>query len=340
MSLCVYVQNSKSDQMMEAPDQDMFTSDTSAHSSSDIRSQSSPVDYKGLQNRLYNLCLEGSITDCDSNGVMRFRSESQFRAAFMEMKSLMDTKTLCDVVLEVEGEKIHCHRVVLASLSSYFRAMFTGDMAESKQRVITINGVDAQSLRCLVDYAYTATIEISEKNVQAILPAASVLQFEEVKRACSRFLRRNLDTDNCLGIKMFAEVHGCEELQSAATVFSSCYFTQVQNVEEYLKLPFEEVKTFLSRDQLNVNSEFDVFRAAMAWLLQKDERRKHVHEILDLVRLPLLDTKELLTSVGRNPLVVHDPRCVKMLIDAMQCHILADSKAEVSFHIVWLPHDT
>lgn len=325
---------------MEASDHDIFLSGRSAHSSSDMRSQSSPVDYKGLQNRLYNLCLEESLTDCDSEGVMRFRSESQFRGAFMEMKSLREAKMLCDVVLEVEGERVHCHRVVLASLSAYFRAMFTGDMAESKQRVITINGVDAASLRCLVDYAYTATIEISERNVQTILPAASVLQFEEVKRACSRFLRRNLDIDNCLGIKMFAEVHGCEELQSAATVFSSHYFTQVQKKEEYLKLPYEEVKTLLSRDQLNVSSEFDVFRAAMSWLLQKDERRRYVHEILDLVRLPLLDTKELLTSVGRNPLVVQDPRCVKLLIDAMQCHILADSTSEVSFHMIVLPHGT
>lgn len=271
---------------------------------------------------------------------MRFRSESQFSGAFMEMKTLREAEKLCDVVLEVEGEKVHCHRVVLASLSAYFRAMFTGDMAESKKRVITINGVDAASLRTLVDYAYTATIEISERNVQAILPAASVLQFEEVKRACSQFLRRNLDTDNCLGIKIFAEVHGCEELQSAATVFSSHYFTQVQKKEEYLRLPYDEVKTFLSRDQLNVSSESDVFRAAMAWLLHKDERRKHVHELLDLVRLPLLDTKELLTSVGRNPLIVQDPRCVKMLIDAMQCHILADSKTEVSFRCIDLPHDT
>ena len=208
------------------------TAPSSASSTSagpaDFRAQSSPVDYKGLQNRLYHLCLEESLTEVDSEGVMRFHSESQFGGAFLEMNALRESEQLCDVVLEVDGERIAAHRVVLASLSSYFRAMFTGEMAESKQKVITINGVDAKSLRTLVEYAYTATIRISEENVQAILPAASVLQFEEVKRACSEFLRRQLDTDNCLGIKVFAEVHGCTELQSAATVYSSHYFTQVQ----------------------------------------------------------------------------------------------------------------
>lgn len=305
-------------------------SNSSAGVAADFRSQSSPVDYKGLQDRLYDLCMEESITDMDSEGIMRYHSESQFKGAFLEMNALRESEQLCDVVLDVEGENIPAHRVVLASLSAYFRAMFTGEMAESKKKVITINGVDAKSLKTLVDYAYTATINISEENVQAILPAASVLQFEEVKRACSEFLRRQLDTDNCLGIKVFAEVHGCQELQSAATTYSSHYFPQVYRKDEYLKLSFEDIKAYLGNDQLNVNSEYEVYEGATMWLLHAEERRKYAYDILNLVRLPLLNTEQLLTNVGQNSLVVEDPRCVKMLVDAMQCSVLPDFKSNVS----------
>lgn len=296
----------------------------------DFRSQSSPVDYKGLQNRLYDLCLEESITDVDSEGVMRFHSDSQFKGAFVEMNALREAELLCDVVLKVEGESIPAHRVVLASLSAYFRAMFTAEMAESRKRVITINGVDAKSLRTLIEYAYTATIRISEDNVQAILPAASVLQFEEVKRACSQFLRLQLDTDNCLGIKGFAEVHGCQDLLSAASIYSSHYFSQVRERDEFLKLSFDEIKSFLSNDQLNVRYEFEVYEAAIYWLLYKEERKKYVYDILDLVRLPLLDAEQLLTNVGQNSLILEDPRCVKMLVDAVQCHVIPEYKSDVS----------
>jgi hypothetical protein len=300
----------------------------------DFRSQSSPVDYRGLQNRLYDLCLEESLTDVDSEGIMRFHSDSQFRGAFLEMNALREAEHLCDVVLEVEGDRIPAHRVVLASLSAYFRAMFTGEMAESKKRVITINGVDAGSLRTLVEYAYTATIKISEENVQAILPAASVLQFEEVKRACSEFLRRQLDTGNCLGIKVFAEVHGCQDLLSAATIYSSHYFTQVRGRDEYLKLSYDDIKCFLSNDQLNINYEFEVYEAAVLWLMYKEERRKYVYDILNLVRLPLLNTEQLLTEVGQNSLVLGDPRCVKMLMDAVQCHVIPTFKSNVSIGVL------
>lgn len=33
---------------------------------------------------------------------------------------------LCDVVLEVGSETIHAHKVILASVSPYFYAMFNG----------------------------------------------------------------------------------------------------------------------------------------------------------------------------------------------------------------------
>ena len=40
---------------------------------------------------------------------------------------------LCDVVLMVGTHQVPAHRVVLAGCSSYFCAMFTGPMSESKQ---------------------------------------------------------------------------------------------------------------------------------------------------------------------------------------------------------------
>ncbi len=67
----------------------------------------------------------------DSEGTTR---TANFRGAFLEMNALREAEQLCDVILEVEGETIPAHRVVLASLSAYFRAMFTGEMAESRKQ--------------------------------------------------------------------------------------------------------------------------------------------------------------------------------------------------------------
>ena len=109
--------------------------------------------------------------------------------------------------------------------------MFTGEMAESKLKEITIKEVDVTTLRSLIDYVYTATIDITEDNVQSLLPAASVLQLNDVRQACSNYLQQQLDVDNCLGIKVFAEMHSCNKLESAASVYSSHHFSEVSKRE-------------------------------------------------------------------------------------------------------------
>lgn len=44
--------------------------------------------------------------------------------------------------------------------------LYEGDMSESKAHHIEIRDVDGQTLLKLVDYIYTAEIEVSEDNVQ------------------------------------------------------------------------------------------------------------------------------------------------------------------------------
>ena len=54
--------------------------------------------------------------------------------------------------------------------------MFNGDMAESKQDVVRLNGIDGSSLSLLLQFAYTSEIMITLTNVQSLLTASNLLQ--------------------------------------------------------------------------------------------------------------------------------------------------------------------
>ncbi len=73
---------------------------------------------------------------------------------------------LCDVQLEAEGVEIPAHRVVLAACSSYFNAMFTGELSESRAHKILLQEVDGKALGLLIDFVYTSEIQVTEENVQ------------------------------------------------------------------------------------------------------------------------------------------------------------------------------
>uniref|UniRef100_A0A1B0BPR3 BTB domain-containing protein n=1 Tax=Glossina palpalis gambiensis TaxID=67801 RepID=A0A1B0BPR3_9MUSC len=47
-------------------------------------------------------------------------------ASFAAINQMRSNVQLCDVTLEVGGETIHAHKVILASVSPYFYAMFNG----------------------------------------------------------------------------------------------------------------------------------------------------------------------------------------------------------------------
>lgn len=264
------------------------------------------------------------------DGRVTYRSEHQFSRSFAELNSLRGCEKLCDVVLAAGDERLPAHRVILASISAYFCAMFTGEMAESRKKEIVINGVEPGVLKSLVDYAYTACVELSEGNIQSLLAAASALQFDEVREAASQFLLRQLDADNCLGIKRFAELHGCELLHSAADVYSTHWFADVHKREEFLGLSLQEVCNYLSSDRLNVGTEYEVFEAALMWLNHdEDERKCHAYDVMSHVRFPLLTKEQLLNDVGHSSAITGSDKCVELMVQALQCHLFPETKQQV-----------
>merc|ERR1712226_1483399 len=118
--------------------------------------------------------------------------------------------------------------------------MFTQEMAESRQNEVTIQDVDEHAMELLIDFAYTAVIKIDESNVQTILPAACILQLQEIQDACCEFLKKQLDPTNCLGIKFFADTHACHDLLHVSELYTLHNFQDVIESEEFLLLSTEE----------------------------------------------------------------------------------------------------
>lgn len=105
--------------------------------------------------------------------------------------------------------------------------MFSTDLMESRQERVAINGVEPQMIGQLVSYAYTAEVVISKANVQALLAAANLLDVMAVREACCRFMERQMDEINCVGIHCFAEAHSCKELERCSMEYIQQHFSTV-----------------------------------------------------------------------------------------------------------------
>ncbi|XP_043924914.1 kelch-like protein 3 isoform X2 [Protopterus annectens] len=201
--------------------------------------------------------------------------------------------------------------------------MFTGEMAESKAKKVEIKDVDRHTLGKLIDYIYNAEIEITEENVQVLLPAASLLQLMDVRQACCNFLQCQLDPTNCLGIRAFADVHTCTELLDQANAYAEQHFPDVMLSEEFLGLNLDQVCSLISSDKLTVSSEEKVFEAVISWInYDKEARLDHMAKLMEHVRLPLLPRDYLVQRVEEEALIKNNNICKDFLIEAMKYHLL------------------
>ncbi|XP_010119911.1 PREDICTED: kelch-like protein 18, partial [Chlamydotis macqueenii] len=227
----------------------------------------------------------------------------------------------------VGDHKFSAHRIVLAASIPYFHAMFTNDMMECKQDEIVMQGMDPSALEALINFAYNGHLAIDQQNVQSLLMGASFLQLQNIKDACCTFLRERLHPKNCLGVRQFAETMMCAVLYDAANSFIHQHFVEVSMSEEFLALPFEDVLELVSRDELNVKSEEEVFEAALAWIrYDREQRESFLPELLSKIRLPLCRPQFLTDRVQQDDLVRCCHKCRDLVDEAKDYHLMPERR--------------
>ncbi|XP_070565832.1 kelch-like protein diablo [Ptychodera flava] len=288
-----------------------------------------PVEGGGIMDDLLGnggtskrLNVQDECVSSSDTGLERLAHLQQHAVSMLSiMHNLRENGSLCDVTLSVQGKLIAAHRLVLAACSPYFNAMFTSEVRERTEDVITLQDLEPHAVDAIVNFAYTANVAVTEANVQALLKAASLLQLQTVQDACCEFLKSQLDPTNCLGIRQFAEHHSCFDLHSTADVYTQQNFSKVSQNEEFLHLGLEDLIDLIARDTLNVKSEEVVYRAVVTWIKHDlDNRLQNLPSILEHVRLPLTSWEFLTTEVVNDNLLTSNKDCLKFYNEAKRYH--------------------
>lgn len=79
-----------------------------------------------------------------------------FIEAFKRIVEIFQDNKLCDVTLICKDDvKINAHRIILSSVSDYFKAMFTNNLSEAFKNDIEMTNMDGNALKALVDFIYS-----------------------------------------------------------------------------------------------------------------------------------------------------------------------------------------
>nr|XP_019956159.1 PREDICTED: kelch-like protein 9 [Paralichthys olivaceus] len=233
-------------------------------------------------------------------------------------------KTLCDVVL-VPGdsnETFPVHRVIMASSSDYFKAMFTGGMREQDMKEIKLHGVTQLGLKNIIDFIYTSKVSLDMGNLQDTLEAANFLQVMPVLRFSNQLLSSEITIDNCVEIERIATDLLLEEVQFNIGEFVSQNLLALVQCGRYLQLSESSMAMALSSNSLEGFSELELYHIARGWLdHEPPKRRLSVFALMRHIRFPLMSPSELIQisqddEEGGDSMMRSDTACVNLLLEA------------------------
>ncbi|XP_078597326.1 kelch repeat and BTB domain-containing protein 2-like isoform X2 [Branchiostoma floridae x Branchiostoma japonicum] len=247
-----------------------------------------------------------------------YQDESYLHGFLGTVDDLQKAGVLQDVVLEVEGRRFPCHRLVLSAASPYFRAMFTSDMAESRQKTVVLQGVDAGMLGEILSYIYSGTLCVSMDKVQPLYQAADLLQLDYVRDTCSNYMAMNVERSTCVDLYKFADVFSVNHIMTLCLQLIHRSFVEVAASEEFCSLSVNQLTDIISHDELDVKEETTVWEAVVRWVQHsREDRLHHLPSILPHIRFNLL-TSDDTTAIFEHPLVKENPGSYEVIQNVVQ----------------------
>jgi len=130
-----------------------------------------------------------------------------------------DRRLYSDVTIICQDQEIPANRVLLATRSEVFRAMFSHPTKESTSGRIEITDVDPAVFEQMLAYIYTGFSPHVDSIAEELLIAANKYALEELKTDCVRVLESNLSVDNVLEMLVIGDHHEAAKLKEAAFAF-------------------------------------------------------------------------------------------------------------------------
>ena len=150
------------------------------------------------------------------------------------MSQLLDDPTNSDFEIVCQGEtKFKVHKLILATRSSVFKAMFNSvaDNKESQNGQVNVPDIDPLTMKTLLKFIYTDFVSKNDITM-ALFYASDKYDLKRLTTFCENVLMNHFDTENVIDILI-----ECQDCMSAKNIEESAKAFIVENVGQIVKTP-------------------------------------------------------------------------------------------------------
>ncbi|RVE66761.1 hypothetical protein OJAV_G00110550 [Oryzias javanicus] len=240
-------------------------------------------------------------------------------ALLEELSKMRQEKFLTDLELACKTKAFDVHKLVISSISQYFREILAKDPGMKRLELPSLSPL---GLANVITFAYLGRVHMSLYTIGCTVSAATVLQIPQLLKMCMDFLLAELNVQTCVYIWNIAAAYGLLPVCDAARRFVLENFVPFSETPLFMQLTLEQISAFLQDDALVLPSEVTAFQLAMKWLDFNASRQAHASDLLSHIRFETIPASELVSQIQPVPRMMLDPQCHRLLVDAMNYHLL------------------
>jgi speckle-type POZ protein len=157
------------------------------------------------------------------------------------LDGLFNSMQFSDVILHIGDREFRAHKLILATRSEVFAAMFQHPTKEKLTNQIEIEDIEPDVFQELLRFMYTGRLSITSMETMAtrLFIAADKYLLVELKMKCENYLVHHMSPDNCVVLLLHGDLLNPAEPLNEATKFFQRFPSQVTATERWKKMKHE-----------------------------------------------------------------------------------------------------
>ena len=238
-----------------------------------------------------------------------------------------------DVTIFAGNEMIPANRLVLSCQSKVFEGMFR----LTHENVIEIEAVDGTTMKALIDFIYTGSVTIDDRNVESLQSGAECFKLNEVKQFCDEFvLEKSKLLDSFADFKT-ASLNKEVEMKNDIREYVSTHLEELTQTDEFKSLSKFDMIVFISNLEQSRVRKMSIYQAVITWVRHDEETRKtDFPELFRMININEIDKDFIRNTILKERLIETNVECRNQAVSTLRNIFINETSIPRESHLIRL----
>jgi len=195
------------------------------------------------------------MIDISSSNIIDLAPDIQWRDSLWELlKDQRQEGTFCDLVIKCGSVEMKAHKIVLATISPYFRAQIFGSFSPTsieQTQTLEMGDFLSESVELLLDLVYGQETNCKNIDVLDFIQLLDYIQVNCYYKTIQEAIRPHISLDNCLQLYHLSKTCNVKCVSDLISVFIGSNFTQLIQTETWRQVSKEIAMSLLETEAMS-----------------------------------------------------------------------------------------